>query len=165
MSQIHSDLKGKRIKINPLTDYYKSVFSVLFRGIINILPSLHNFPMASKTRVRLSLFPALCLVLCSRSFSFCFKRGFISLWSWQFAVHRFLCLYWIAIVIFSGIIRFTFVNDDFNFHVTLGCSFASCKYCLRCKCSNWWTSARWLANLTRYFAPHDEIGQFLQTLL
>ena len=35
MSQIDSDLKGKRIKINPLTDYYKSVFSVLFRGIIN----------------------------------------------------------------------------------------------------------------------------------
>ena len=31
--------------------------------------------------------------------------------------------------------------------------------------SNWWTSARWLANLTRYFAPHYEIGQFLQTRL
>ena len=34
-SQIHSDLKGKGMKINPLTDYYKSVFSVLLRGIIN----------------------------------------------------------------------------------------------------------------------------------
>ena len=70
--------------------------------------------MVSKSRVRLSLFLALCLVLCSWSFSFCFKRGFISPWSLQF-VHGFWCLYWIAIVIFSGIIRFTFVNDDFNF--------------------------------------------------
>ena len=34
--------------------------------------------MASKPRVRFSLFLALCLVLCSQSFSFCFKRGFIS---------------------------------------------------------------------------------------
>ena len=90
--------------------------------------------MASKPRVRLSLFLALCLVLCGRSFSFYFKRGFISPWSSQF-VHRFLCLYWIVIVIFSGIIRFTFVNDD----LTLGCSFASCKYFLRCMWSNWWT--------------------------
>ena len=32
---MHSDLKGKGMKINRLTDYYKSVFSVLFRGIIN----------------------------------------------------------------------------------------------------------------------------------
>ena len=84
-----------------------------------ILPCLHNFPMASKPRVRLSLFLSVCLVLCSCSFSFCFKRGFISSWSWQF-VHRFLCLYWTAStswVIFSGIIRFTFVNDDFNFRL------------------------------------------------
>ena len=35
-SQILSDLKGKGMKMNHLTDYYKSVFSVLFRGIINI---------------------------------------------------------------------------------------------------------------------------------
>ena len=32
---MHSDLKGKTMKINPLTDYYKSFFSILFRGIIN----------------------------------------------------------------------------------------------------------------------------------
>ena len=32
---MHSDLKGKGMKINPLTDYYKSVFSILFRLIIN----------------------------------------------------------------------------------------------------------------------------------
>ena len=71
------------MKMNHLTDYYKSVFFfffffVLFRGIINILyPCLHNFPLVFKPRVRLSLFLAVCLVLCSRSFSFYFKRGLI----------------------------------------------------------------------------------------
>ena len=43
-----------------------------------ILSCLPNFPMASKPRVRLSLFLTVCLVLCSCSFSFCFKRCFIS---------------------------------------------------------------------------------------
>ena len=32
---MYSHLTGKGIKINPLTDYYKSVFSILFREIIN----------------------------------------------------------------------------------------------------------------------------------
>ena len=53
---MHSDLKGKGIKINPLTDYYKSVLSVLFQGIINNPSVSIQFPMASKPRVRLSLF-------------------------------------------------------------------------------------------------------------
>ena len=43
---MHSDLKGKGMKINHLTDYYKSFFSILFRGIISN-PSVstdNNFP-------------------------------------------------------------------------------------------------------------------------
>ena len=78
MTQVRSDLKGKGMKINPLTKYYKSVFYVLLRGIlINNPLCLHNFPMASKPRVRFSLFLSVYIVLCS-SFSFYFKRGFIS---------------------------------------------------------------------------------------
>ena len=42
----------------------------------------------------------------------------------------------------------------------LGCSFASCKYCLPFMWSNWWTSARWLANLTRYLAPPMKSDSF-----
>ena len=38
-NQIHSDLKGKGMKIHPLTDYYKSVFSVLS---ISILRSINS---------------------------------------------------------------------------------------------------------------------------
>ena len=44
-SQIHSDLKGKGMKINLLTDCYKSVFSVR--------PCLHNTPFPSSKKSHL----------------------------------------------------------------------------------------------------------------
>ena len=45
MTQVRSDLKGKGMKINPLTKYYKSVFYVLLRGILINNPSVSTqFP-------------------------------------------------------------------------------------------------------------------------
>ena len=52
------------------------LFECRWSHSLQILLHVRN---TSKPRVRLSLFLALCLVLCSRYFSFCFKRGFISL--------------------------------------------------------------------------------------
>ena len=63
---MQSDLKGKTMKINPLTDYYKSFFFHSISGNNKKSLRVHTiFPITSKPRVRLSLFLALCLVLCS----------------------------------------------------------------------------------------------------
>ena len=51
------------MKIDPLIDYYKSVSSILLRGIIRNPSMSTQFPKASKSRVRLSLFLLVCLVL------------------------------------------------------------------------------------------------------
>ena len=95
------------------------VFSINNPSVPTHFPYRDPYSLTEPT-VRLPLFVAVWLVLCSCSFSFCFKRRFISLWSWQY-VHRLLCLYWIAsqssTLIFSWIICFTFVDDDFNFRL------------------------------------------------